>query len=546
MAVETVIGTRMVDLANDTNYVFALVPQGDGQERLFDINVFQNGTPYTLPQDAQITIDGQNPAGITIKNTCSITGTNTIRVPLTGGIMSYGGAGKYNITIKSGGKYIKSFPFNIIVVDGKHTGSGGGESDAGGSGDSYDNSVTFTSVLHPGNTSVTINGTAGMFSAEDAKGNRYDYYVRFLFSNNNTKLAYSPAVVIGDSSISTTIAFDDNILDIMAVSPSGSENPSNEGWYVASGSTYVPTTDTTVVSGRTYYADIIIVLEVIKNVRTGWHDGGAPMYPFATATNAQLAAMLDSYYYGDYTPEQVAELKTTYLPIGAKRRIHINAMEAIGVEDSHIAADYDFIIIGHEHDDLLNPINGKTKALLTLHQERILFNDTSATTYSTNYPSIEEGGGYINKPNTNKYSWIGTQRRTWCNEVYYNALPTYIKDMIKPVVKLTSAGNLSLDIISSIDKVFILSITEIGVDNPTAYFPNEGERYPYFYDNNNILKSPIYSGGGSKSAYWWSRSPYIGTVTESGSTSFRCIINTGSIARGTSASSMGIAPSFCI
>lgn len=38
-----------------------------------------------------------------------------------------------------------------------------------------------------------------------------------------------------------------------AVSPAGTENPSEEGWYVLSGNRYVLATDTTVDSNKTYY-----------------------------------------------------------------------------------------------------------------------------------------------------------------------------------------------------------------------------------------------------------------------------------------------------
>lgn len=39
-----------------------------------------------------------------------------------------------------------------------------------------------------------------------------------------------------------------------AVSPVGTENPSEEGWYILFGDTYSPTSDTTVDSNKTYYS----------------------------------------------------------------------------------------------------------------------------------------------------------------------------------------------------------------------------------------------------------------------------------------------------
>lgn len=54
-------------------------------------------------------------------------------------------------------------------------------------------------------------------------------------------------VVIVDAS---TIAYN-------AVTPAGTENPKEEGWYELSGETYVLTTDETVDSGKTYYEKVV-------------------------------------------------------------------------------------------------------------------------------------------------------------------------------------------------------------------------------------------------------------------------------------------------
>lgn len=833
MAVESVIGTKIIDLLNDTNFVFELAPQSDGQERFVDLTILDNGVPYVLPNDANVILEGQNAGGYNIFNTCIILDRNTVRIPLTDGILAVGGVGKYSIAIYSENTYILSFPFNIVVIDvtydivalessesyealnravakalsankwivgtgvptsitaevndyyldaltggiyqylynqsqeliwqpvmngntqvtimekvyiryadkadgtgfstspigkayvgfycsistedapdvsvpsnykwssittkvkststqyglsddnvippstwsttmpvaqsGKYIwtkiiitfdnnsttqfmtatehGVNAGFANPGASasinlssgkptivitesgdftqkhfdfafsvrpgrwrsgtvitgngaqtvvdfkdtdtvvGDVYlntstgimyectavtssnstwnktytlttvttindlDDTLRFFGLLHPGERTLAISGTGTMFNAADAEGDVYDYYIQYYFSNTEIKLKGTPKAIIGNNSISTTVKFTDSIINSMQVTPVGTENPHTKGWYEKSGNNYIVTSDTTVVSGKKYYENIIVTLEVIKKPRDGFSQIGAPMYPFATATDAQLQAMLNSYYNGEYTAAQITELKNTYLPIGAKRTIHLSAMDAIGVEDSHTAGDYEFVILDHEHDDLETPINGKTKALLTLNQEKILFNDSTAITYTSQYPSIAEGGGVMTKPNTNKCSWVGSQRRTWCNEVYYKALPSSVTGMIKSVIKRTSKGNQSSDIVLSTDKIFIPSISEIAIDTFREGFPDEGVRYVYFRenDNQNVSKSPTYNGG--KSAYWWTRSPFISTdpsITTNLDTQFRCINNNGNMTRATSSAAMGISPAFCI
>lgn len=62
------------------------------------------------------------------------------------------------------------------------------------------------------------------------------------------------AVVYEDRLAITSVDYD-------AVTPAGTENPSNEGWYERSGSAgsyvYTLSTDTTVGSGKTYYAQTV-------------------------------------------------------------------------------------------------------------------------------------------------------------------------------------------------------------------------------------------------------------------------------------------------
>ena len=46
---------------------------------------------------------------------------------------------------------------------------------------------------------------------------------------------------------------DEPTVTYTAVEPVGTENPSEEGWYVLSGNRYIPSTDTTVDTNKTYY-----------------------------------------------------------------------------------------------------------------------------------------------------------------------------------------------------------------------------------------------------------------------------------------------------
>lgn len=251
---------------------------------------------------------------------------------------------------------------------------------------------------------------------------------------------------------------------------------------------------------------------------------------FADGTDEEIARALQMHYAGEID-------LTDYWSVGDKRTIHLNAMTADGVSEAHHADDYEFVIIGMNHDDLVTPIGNITKAIVTLQMDRILYKNTTDDTYSSNYPSAEDEGGYMNDTGTNEGGWTSCKRRTWCNSVFYNAVESGIKSLIKPVVKKTSAGNQLSVINSDNDNVFLLS--EIEIFGSTSYsFAGEGSHYPYFYTTENF-KKPKYST--YDSAYWWERSPH-----NNGYTTFCRVYRDGTRRNGGSSVHSGICPAFCL
>ena len=291
------------------------------------------------------------------------------------------------------------------------------------------------------------------------------------------------------------------------------------------------------ISGKTYTVDATVSslsTAVSVSLKTK-----ALMYSFETCTDQQLADMLESYYNGAYDATDIATLKSTYMPIGAKRSISLSAMAATGVSESHHADSYQFTIIGHEHDNLKTTSSGgKTKALLTLQTDRILYKNTTDATYSSNYPAVADEGGYMEPTNTNVNGWKNCPRRTWCNDVFLAALPAAIKSLVKTVNKLTSAGNQSATIDTTEDDVFLLSEIEIfgTVTNSKA---GEGSQYEYYQTASNICKKPSYTSYAS--ANWWERSPYASNATR-----FCGVDGNGTTYYSSASNAIGLAPAFCI
>lgn len=289
-------------------------------------------------------------------------------------------------------------------------------------------------------------------------------------------------------------------------------------------------TVTGLTNGKKYYFTLFpYSTDGIYNYDAGNRLLGEPedlkIVTFADGTDAEITKMIEAHYAGKINIGD-------YWAVGDKRTIHHNAMSATGVSESHKANDYAYVIIGIEHDDLVTPINGKTKAAITIQTERMLYLDTT-TKYNSSYDTSHECG-YMNSSRINDGGWQDCERRIWCNEVYKKCLPTYIQNMMKQVKKKTIGGSISND--------YAFLPSEIEIFGSTTYsFAGEGKQYQYFKNATaNRYKKPRH-GSDYVSGYYWERSPF-----SSGSNSF-CRVNLdGSAGTGDASDTFGVVPCLCI
>lgn len=176
--------------------------------------------------------------------------------------------------------------------------------------------------------------------------------------------------------------------------------------------------------------------------------------------------------------------------------------------------NYRIDIIGKNHDDLSD---GTGKAPLTFQ-----LHDCYATTYR------------MNATNTNVGGWRDCQMRTQTMPALKALMPAEVQAGIRPVNKLTSAGNQSSSIVTTSDELFLPSEAEV-FGSITNSFAGEGKQYDYYKAGNSKVKN--LSGS---ARYWWERSPL-----SSGSTRF-CLVDSSGIADANSASRLyGVAFGFC-
>ena len=201
-----------------------------------------------------------------------------------------------------------------------------------------------------------------------------------------------------------------------------------------------------------YFKDKMNSLECIRVIN---------MKPLNECSLNDIKNIVNAYYSGDLSLSDIQE----YWSVGDTFSISLSAMPATYAEETHDAQDVQFRIIGMNHDTLTEPINGKTKALLTFQGVDCLLE----TAILTNTPSF-----YWQDLITNSgvYTY---NRRDWLNETVFNAFPQQIKETIKPVNKYT---------FNSSEKVFFTAYSEEGMWNSTSSDRQKYQNLPvYSYYN---------------------------------------------------------------
>lgn len=181
--------------------------------------------------------------------------------------------------------------------------------------------------------------------------------------------------------------------------------------------------------------------------------------------------------------------------------------------------NYQFQIIGFDHDNLTTKDGTRTKAGITFQMV-----DCLSTTY------------YMNSSNTNSGGWNGSYMKKTVMTTLLNQLPAALKNVLKSVNKLSGTGGGSTSGTQTTnDKLFLLS--EVEIFGTTTYsVPGEGTQYAYYKAGNSKIKKVNGSAGG-----WWERSPH------SGGTSYFCFVNNnGGASYDYASDTRGVSFGFCV
>ena len=243
---------------------------------------------------------------------------------------------------------------------------------------------------------------------------------------------------------------------------------------------------------------------------------------WADGTDEEIAELLRAHYANEIDLHNVAGWE-----IGSERTVHLNAMPATGVGESHVAQDVTMVLMNAGGKTLTTPIGSVTECAFIVGQKNMLANGTTRE------------GGYMNSSDTNAGGWNQCARRTWCNEVYKAALPSTFVGILKQHQNITAAGTGSTTTTSS-DYVALPAEKEVfgSVTNADSTAEASLTQFKYYETASNRIKN---QGNAGSAGGWWERSPHA-----SNSDNF-CNVNSDGTAGISYASyACGLAPFFCI
>ena len=229
-----------------------------------------------------------------------------------------------------------------------------------------------------------------------------------------------------------------------------------------------------------------------------------------------------------------------YWSVGDTRIVSLSAMDHtlerdengqiinsnIGVSDSHDAQTVEFTLM-HAGGYELNTIteSGRTTCSFVVGMKNCL-----------------NAKGSMNRSGTNVGSWNGSGRRTWCNNVFYNAIPTTLRHIFKQFKVITAETYNGTTLQTSVDWFTLPAEREIfgagyGYDGDGWANNTEANSEKLFqYDWYKTASNRIKTVNGSAD-YWWERSP-----SARGSTYYCGVREDGSDYYGTVTLARGLSP----
>lgn len=207
------------------------------------------------------------------------------------------------------------------------------------------------------------------------------------------------------------------------------------------------------------------------------NNSGPKMVTWADGTDEEIVAMLEAHYNGDIDIHD-------YWTVGDERVVNLSAMAATGVGETHAAQSVTLVLSNAGGKYLADEV---TECAFQWDQKNCLLET-----------------GYMNASDTNTGGWKNSARRTWCNNVYYNAIPATLRPIFKQHKNLSGLGNSST---SGVERTtdYVALRAEIEIFGTRSFsVEDEGSQVTYYQTSANRIKN---LGDAGSSSAWWERSP---------------------------------------
>ena len=238
---------------------------------------------------------------------------------------------------------------------------------------------------------------------------------------------------------------------------------------------------------------------------------GPTIVSWSTGTDEEIVAMVKAADAG------IINL-SDYWASGDKRTVHLSAMSGSvqHANEIHAAQDVQMVLTDPGHYTLTN---GKKCNFVVLQKDCL------------------KEYGVMNSQNTNSGGWNNCPRRTWCNSVYRNAIPSTLRGIFKQFTTYAANGTGSSSVASS---DYFALFSEKEVFGSTTYANSSAEsknsQLTWFKTSSNRIKRVNGSAN-----YWWERSPRSGY-----SNAFCRVTGSGGADWNGANFSRGLAPFGCI
>lgn len=188
-----------------------------------------------------------------------------------------------------------------------------------------------------------------------------------------------------------------------------------------------------------------------------------------------------------------------YWNVGDTRQVQLSAMSATGVDESHNAQTVELVLMHAGGYDLNSAVaSGRTKCSFVVGMK-----DCLAT------------GGRMTLTGNNSGSWDGSVRRTWCNNVFKNAIPSSLLSIFKQFKTITAETYNGTTLKTSIDWFALPAAREVfggaassagsATSNSNLTEFNALFQFDWYKTAANRIKK---LGMTDDVAFWWERSPY--------------------------------------